>query len=301
MKRSSLLQFAWLSIGAAIFTISLKAGAYLITNSVGLLSDALESTVNLMAALIVLAALRVALRPPDTEHAYGHDKVEYLSSIAEGFMILIAAISISVTSINRLLNPQPVEQIGIGLVISAAASVVNLATAVILRHAGRRYRSVALEADAHHLMTDVWTSVGVIVGVGAVGVTRLEWLDPVIALAVAANITWTGLRLVQRSALGLLDTALPTEECQKIQAILKQYRREGIQTHALRTRQSGARRFISLHVLVPGGWTVSHGHDLLERLEADIRAALPQTTVFTHLEPLNEPASFQDMTLDRAR
>lgn len=302
LHRGSLTRFAWLSIGAAVATIGLKAGAYLLTGSVGLLSDALESLVNLVAAVVALVVLTVAARPPDEDHAYGHGKAEYFSSGVEGGLILIAAVSIAYAAITRLLDPQPIEQAGLGLVISVAASVINLVVARVLMQAGRHYHSITLEADAHHLMTDVWTSVGVVIGVAAVALTGWERLDPIIALIVAANIIWSGARLLQRSALGLLDTALPADERAQVVAILTAHsEREGTQYHALRTRQAGARRFVSVHILVPGSWTVQSGHALLERIESDVRAALPNTTTFTHLEPIEDPESFEDQTLDRRR
>lgn len=298
-QRAPLARFAWLSLAAAILTIGLKAGAYALTGSVGLLSDALESIVNLVAAIIALIALTVAHQEPDEEHAYGHEKAEYFASGIEGGLILLAAASIAYAAIDRLIHPQSVEQIGLGLAISVLASLINLGVAVRLRRAGREYRSITLEADAKHLMTDVWTSVGVILGVAAVAVTRWERLDPMIALLVAANIVWSGVQLVRRSALGLLDTALPTEERARIDAVLERYATSGVQFHALRTREAGSRRFMSVHVLVPGEWTVQDGHALLEKIERDIRGEVPGLTVFTHLEPLNDPVSWADATLDR--
>ncbi len=298
-NRIHLERYAVLSIGAALLTIGLKAGAYFLTGSVGLLSDALESGVNLVAAVVAFGALRYATRPPDNDHSYGHDKAEYFSSGIEGFLILLAAASIIFASIPRLFNTQPLEQVGIGLVISVAASGVNLFVAQILLRAGKLNRSITLEADGHHLMTDVWTSVGVIVGVAGVALTGWNILDPVIALLVAGNILFTGYKLLRRSASGLLDTALPAEDLRVIEAALEGYHERGIETHALRTRQSGARRFVSMHVLVPQDWTVSHAHGIAEEIEQEIRAALPHTTVFTHLEPQNEAASYEDMTLER--
>jgi cation diffusion facilitator family transporter len=266
-----------------------------------LLSDALESLVNLAAAIIALTMLTISARPPDEEHAYGHSKAEYFASGAEGTLILVAAVSIIVAAVGRLMNPQPLEQVGLGLAVSVAASLINLVTAQILLRAGRRYNSIALEADAHHLMTDVWTSVGVVVGIGAVVLTGWERLDPIIALVVAANIIWSGVSLVRRSALGLMDTALPAEDQEAIRQILDSYRQEGVQFHALRTRSAGARCFVSVHVLVPGTWTVLRGHNLLERIEADLRSRLQNVTVFTHLEPLEDSKSWQDTTLDREK
>ena len=297
--RKSLTRFAWISIAAAILTIALKSVAYFLTGSVGLLSDALESIVNLVGAIMALAMLTVAARPADDDHTYGHSKAEYFSSGVEGTLILIAAISIIWTAAPRLLNPQPLEQVGLGLAVSVVASLINMAAAYVILQAGKRYKSITLEADAHHLMTDVWTSVGVLGGVGIVALTGWERLDPIVAFIVAANIIWAGVRIVRASVLGLMDTALPDSERTAILGILDGYKQQGIQYHALRTRQSGARRFVSFHVLVPDAWTVLEGHQLLEKIEADVRTALPEITVFTHLEPLNDPASFDDTKLDR--
>jgi cation diffusion facilitator family transporter len=300
VQQPTLARFAWLSIGAAIVTIGLKAAAYLFTGSVGLLSDALESLVNLVSAILALIALHVAARPPDEEHAYGHSKAEYFSSGVEGGLITIAAISIAATAIPRLFNPQPIESGLVGLSVSTVAALINLGVALVLRRAGQRYNSIALVADSQHLLTDVITSVGVIIGVGLVLVTGWLWLDPVIALLMAANIVWMGVKLVRTSALGLLDTALPEDEVTKLREVLRSYQSQGVQHHALRTRQAGARSFVSVHILVPAKWTVRQGHQLLERVEADIRAAIPNTTVFTHLEPLGDKASYEDQTLERA-
>ena len=297
----SLTRFAWLSIAAALVTIGLKAGAYLLTGSVGLLSDALESLVNLVAAVVALVVLAVAARPPDDDHAYGHGKAEYFSSGVEGGLIIVAAASIGYAAVGRLLSPAPLEEVGLGLAISVAASAINLAVARVLLQAGRHYHSITLEADAHHLMTDVWTSAGVVIGVALVALTGWERLDPIIALIVAANIVWSGARLLRRSVLGLLDTALPKEERAAVLDVLERFRAEqGVQFHALRTRQAAARRFVSMHVLVPGEWSVQRGHLLLEQVERAVRAALPNATVFTHLEPIEDPLSFEDQQLDRA-
>ena len=299
MQNSSLTRFAWLSIAAAVVTIAMKAGAYFLTGSVGLLSDALESLVNLAAALMALGMLTIAARPPDEEHAYGHNKAEYFSSGVEGALILLAAASIGYTAIDRLLHPQPIEQVGLGLIISVLASLVNFGVARVLFNAGKRYKSITLEADAKHLMTDVWTSGGVLVGVGAVALTNFQWLDPVIALVVAANIIWSGVQLVRQSALGLLDTAWPADERTAVTQILDSYSTQKVKYHSLRTRQAGARRFMSVHILVPGAWTVQRGHNLLEEIEAKIRQTTPEVTVLTHLEPLEDPVSFEDRNLDR--
>jgi cation diffusion facilitator family transporter len=299
MERASLSRFAWLSIAAAFATIVLKASAYYITGSVGLLSDALESIVNLGAALMALAMLAVAARPADEMHAFGYSKAEYFSSGLEGSLILLAAASIVWTAIPRLITPRPLEQVGIGLAVSILAAIVNYAVARRLLDAADKYHSITLEADARHLMTDVWTSAGVVAGVLIVALTGWNRLDPIIAITVAINILWTGAKLLRSSVLGLLDTALPPAEHQAIKEVLNRYERDGIRHHALRTRHAGSRSFISFHVLVPGDWTVQRGHDLLEQVERDIRAAVPGATVFTHLEPVGDPLAWEDTSLDR--
>jgi cation diffusion facilitator family transporter len=295
----SLTRFAWLSIAAALVTIGMKTGAYFLTGSVGMLSDALESVVNLVAAVVALVALSVAAREPDDERAYGYQKAEYFSSGTEGGLIILAAVGIVVAAVDRVLHPAALEAVGWGLGVSALASVVNLGTALRLRQAARQYQSITLDADARHLLTDVWTSVGVIVGVGAVAASGWQWLDPIVALGVGLNIVRSGADLVRRSIFGLLDTAIPLAERATLQAVLEVYRERGVDWHAVRTRQAGARRFVSLHMLVPGTWTVQRGHDLVEEIERDIRAALGSVTVFTHLEPLEDPVSWEDVGLDR--
>lgn len=299
MERASLTGFAWLSIAAAVATIVLKASAYYITGSVGLLSDALESIVNLVAALMALAMLSVAARPADEMHAFGYSKAEYFSSGFEGTLILLAAASIVWTAIARLISPRALEHVGIGVAISIVAAIVNFAVARLLLDAADKYRSITLEAGARHLMTDVWTSAGVVIGIAVVFLTGWNRLDPIIAIIVAINILWTGAKLLRRSVLGLLDAALPAAEHQAIRQVLGRYERDGIHYHALRTRHAGSRSFISFHVLVPGDWTVQRGHDLLEQVERDIRAAVPGATVFTHLEPVGDPAAWEDTSLDR--
>jgi cation diffusion facilitator family transporter len=299
MVTSSLKRYAWLSIATALGTIVLKTLAWRMTGSVGLLSDALESFVNLAGALMALAMLSVAEQPADDDHAYGHGKAEYFSVGFEGVLILFAALGIGYAAVERWFNLQALEQVGVGLAVSVLASVANFFVARTLLAASKEHGSMTLEADAHHLLTDVWTSVGVIVGVGAVGLTGWLWLDPLLALLVAANIVWTGWQLIRRSAQGLMDRALPAEDHERVIAVLTRYRGQGIDYHALRTRESGVRRFVEVHVLVPGEWTVQKGHELAERVEAEIRGALPRSTVLTHLEPLNDPVSHADIALDR--
>jgi len=299
MRRSHLTRYAWLSIAAALSTIILKTMAWLITGSVGLLSDAAESLVNLAGAMMALAMLKIAARPADEDHAYGHGKAEYFSSGLEGGLILIAALAIGVAAAPRLVSPRPLEEPGVGLAISTVASLLNLAVALIILRAGKRQESITLEANARHLLTDVWTSAGVIVGVGAVALTGWNWLDPVVALLVAVNILLTGFKIVRKSVLGLMDPAVSAADQQAIRSVLQRHQTERVQFHALRTRQAGPRRFISVHVLVPGGWTVQQGHDLLEQIEEDLRAAVPHSTVFTHLESIDDPASWRDLELER--
>lgn len=294
-----LKRYAWLSIAAAIATILLKGVAWWLTGSVGLLSDALESFVNLAGALMALAMLSWAATPADDRHAYGHGKAEYFSSAFEGFLILLAAVSIAWTAIDRLLHPLPLEELGVGLAVSVIASLINLFAARELLKAGRAFNSITLEADAKHLMTDVWTSAGVIIGVGLVWLSGWLWLDPLIAMLVAGNIVWTGWHLLQRSASGLMDEALPPEQLAAIEAVLANYRKQGLDFHALRTRQAGRHAFISLHVLVPGRWTVQHGHDMVELIEAGIRAVVPCSHLTTHLEPIEDPLSQVDASLER--
>jgi cation diffusion facilitator family transporter len=298
-NRAFLTRYAWLSIGAAVLTIGMKATAYFLTGSVGLLSDALESVVNLAGALMALAMLTIAARPADEDHAYGHTKAEYFSSGFEGALILVAAVVIAITAIRRLITPEPLEQVGLGLIVSIAASLINLGVALVLLPAAKRYHSITLEADARHLLADVWTSAGVIIGVALVAITGWLRLDPLVALLVAANIVFTGFRIVRKSIRGLMDIAIPAEEQDTLRKMLEPYEQSSVQFHALRTRQSASRRFVSFHVLVPGNWSVQKGHQLLERIEADIRNAIPEVTVFTHLEPLNDPASWDDVSLDR--
>lgn len=300
MDRSSLTRFAWLSIAAAVATIALKSTAYWLTGSVGLLSDAVESLVNLAGGVMALLMLKIAARPADDDHAYGHSKAEYFSSGVEGTLILLAAASIGYTAVLRLLHPRPLEQVGIGLAVSVAASLINLVVALVILRAGRLRNSITLEANAHHLLTDVWTSVGVVAAIGAVALTGWSWLDPVVALLVAANIIWTGVGIVRRSVAGLMDTALPPADVAKIDAVLAVHAAAGAQFHNLRTRQAGARKFVNFDVLVPGAWTVQRGHDLVEEIEAELRRALPDSTIFTHLEPVEDPASWADTGLDRS-
>ena len=295
--RASLARYAWLSIGAALATIALKIGAYLLTGSVGLLSDAVESGVNLAGAVMALAMLTIAARPADEDHAFGHSKAEYFASGVEGLLILVAAAAIATTAVERLFDPHPLGQVGLGLAVSAGASVINLVVGLALVKVGKRRNSITLEADGRHLLTDVWTSVGVIVGVGMVALTGWNALDPIVALLVAANIVWTGVGFVRRSVAGLMDASLPPAEQQKVEGVLARYRLQGVEFHALRTRQAAARRVVSVHVLVPGALSVHDAHHLAEDLEHDIRTALGDAVVTTHLEPVEDEISKNDIDL----
>jgi cation diffusion facilitator family transporter len=289
----------WLSVGAAVVTIGLKTFAWALTGSVGLLSDAAESVVNLVAAVMAVAVVQWSERPPDEEHAYGHEKAGYLAAGLEGALILLAAVTIGWTAIQRLADPEPLTDVGVGVTVAVVAAAVNLAVARVLISTGRAHESLTLEADGRHLMTDVWTSVGVVAGVASVSLTGWDPLDPLIALAVAVNIVVTGSALVRESAGGLMDHALPADELARVHAVLERFQGSEVRFHALRSRRSGRRRFVSVHVLVPGTWSVQRGHDLAEQVEAALREQLSHATVFTHLEPLEDPASFADTALDR--
>jgi cation diffusion facilitator family transporter len=296
----ALERYAWLSIAAALATITLKTLAWWLTGSVGLLSDALESIVNLAAALLALSMLRLAASPPDENHPYGFSKAEYFAAGIEGALIVLAAAGIFASAIPRLVEPRALEAPVLGLALNIAASGINLGVGMLLIRVGRSAHSIALEADGHHLMTDVWTSVGVVIGVALVLATGWLRLDPLVALAVAVHIIWAGLRLMRRSWKGLLDAAIPTEDSGEVTRLFTEYsKRYGVSFHALRTRQAGARRFISFHLLVPDAWTVAQAHRLSEEIEARIRSMVPNAAVFTHIEPISDPSSYDDLDLDR--
>lgn len=285
----NLTRFAWLSIAIAIFTIGVKTIAYFLTGSVGLLSDALESIVNLIGALMALGMLTIAIRPADEEHTYGHTKAEYFSSGVEGTLILIAAISIVYTAIERLFNPQQLEQVGLGLAVSVVASIANLVVSLILKKAGKQYNSISLTSNSHHLMTDVWTSGGVLAGVGLVAITKWQPLDSIVAILVAGNIVSTGFGIIRNSVQGLMDGSLTKDDLGKIKEVFTRFGTPEVQFHNLRTRQSGSAKFISFHVLVPGVLSVAEGHKLVSRIEKELEETIPNSFVFTHLESLDEP------------
>lgn len=293
----NLSKFAYLSIAAAIATIGLKSIAFLLTGSVGLLSDALESIINLIAAVIALIAIKVSQKPPDEKHMYGHSKAEYFSSIIEGLLIFIAAISIGYTAVNRLMHPQPLEQAYVGIAIAILASGINLIVGLTLLKAGKKHNSITLEADAHHLFTDVWTSAGVIIGIIIVAITKLNIFDPIVALLVAFNILYTGYKLITRSAEGFMDAAIEDIDCAKITQILTKFKRQGARFHALKTRQSAAKTFMSVHMLVPEKWTMKKANDMVEQMENEIRGKFVNIDVLTHLETIEDPRSQKDIDL----
>ncbi|VDG76835.1 Uncharacterized transporter sll1263 [Actinobaculum suis] len=294
-KKVNLIAYAWLSVAAAVITIALKTGAYFLTGSVGLLSDAAESLVNLVAAVIALLALIAAGKPADTSYQYGRTKAEYFSSAVEGAMIFVAAAVIIVSAVDHLLHPQPLSDLGWGILVVAIASVLNGAVGIILLRAGTKHRSISLEADGKHLLTDVATSVGVVVGIGLVAVTGWEQLDPIIAILVAVNILFTGTKLVRESLAGLMDAALPAAEIEKIVQILRSHARKNIRFHGLQTRVSGRDSYANLDMLVPGSWTVWEGHEAAEDLAEELRAAVPGLRVLIHVEPLEDPRSYEDI------
>ena len=296
-EHRGLRRYAWLSILAAILTIGLKYGAYRLTGSIGLLSDAAESLVNLAAAIVALIMISVASKPADAKHPFGHGKAEYFASGFEGALILMTAVGIAFAAFDRYQHPVEVQSIDLGVRLSFLAAILNLGVALILLRVGRRYGSIALEADGKHLMSDVWTTLAIAGALIAMYYTGLSWIDPVIAALASIQIVWSGTTLVVRSVSGLLDTAVPKSELKQIQTILDDYRGRGVEFHDLRTRAAGVYRFITVHVLVPGEWTVQRGHDLSEELEADIRSAIPHAVILTHLEPVEDEASFDHETL----
>lgn len=301
MQTQSLKKFIYLSIAAALATISLKLFAWHLTGSVGLFSDALESCVNLVAAIIALFMITLAEKPPDEKHKFGHNKAEYFSSAIEGGLIVLAAFSIIRSAIPRIIHPQPLENVGLGLLVAVLASMINLVASIILVKNGKKHNSITLEADGKHLMTDVVTSGGVLLGIGLIKLTGWLMLDGIVATGVAINIIWTGYQLLRRSASGLLDTAVSKDETDKINQVLEKYKEKNIEFHSIMTRQSGQRKFILVHLLIPGIWNIHQGHNLAEKIEKDIRMLFPraQTTVFTHLEPIEDPKSMLDISIDR--
>ena len=293
MKHRSPSFYAGVSVATSVVTIVLKFWAYSVTDSVGLLSDAIESLVNIVAALVALAVLYYVAFGPDDDHNFGHDKAEYFSSGIEGGLIIAAAVAIVWSAIPRLIEPRAIEQITLGIVLTVAASAANALCAWVLLRAAKVHRSITLEADARHLLTDVWTSAGVLVGIVVANATGWARLDPLVAIAVAVHIVWTGWSLIRRSFDGLMDRAIPANEQAKLIEVLERYKTQGCDYHQLRTRQSGKRSFIDVHLLVTGTTSVLDGHDVVERFEAEVRTLLPHVEVLTHLEPIEDPRSYE--------
>jgi cation diffusion facilitator family transporter len=277
---------AMLSIATSIATLALKFGAYFITGSISLWSDALEAFVNLAAGLVALGALTLAAQPADDRHAYGHDKAEYFASGVEGALILVAALAIFWSAAMRLAVPRPLEQLGWGIAVATLAAVANFATARIMMKVARQHDSITIEADAKHLMTDVWTSAGILAGLLVV-IWMPEWsiLDPLMAMAVAVHILFTGFDLLRRSADGLMDAALPGKDVRHVETLIRAELPADTSFHALRTRKSGPRRFIEFHLLVPGMTSVADSHTLCDRIEEALTAKLARVEITIHVEP----------------
>ena len=297
-SRAGLKKYAWLSIAAAVVTISMKMVAWRMTGSVGLLSDAAESVTNLAAAIMALLMLRVAARPPDDDHQFGHDKAEYFSAAVEGMLIFVAAVLIIISATQRLLHPQPLEDAPVGAVIATLAAAVNGTVGSIMIRAGKKHRSPTLYADGKHLWTDVVTSVGVVVAIILVIITDWNILDPIIAFVVGANIIVTGVKLVRDSTKGLMDVTLPDEENQVIAKVLASFSDRDVLFHGLRTRLSGSQRFAVVDILVPGQWTVARSHDLIEEVEDKMQTVLPGIEMQIHLEPKEDPRAYGDYEVE---
>lgn len=286
-----------LSILAAVLTLALKSAAYFLTGSVGLLSDAVESLVNVAASVTAYWSLHYSARPVDESHTYGHEKIEFFSSGLEGVLIIVAAGAIAWYAVQRMVAPQSLQPLGLGLIISLIASAINGVVAVILLRAGRRYGSIVLEADGRHLLTDVWTSIAVLAGLSLVWLTGVQLLDPLIALVVAANILWTGFELIRRSFDGLMDHALPSQEQAAVRAAIERHLGPNMAYHALRTRKAGRRRFVDFHLLVPGQFSVQQAHTLTGAIEDSVRGALPELEVSVHIEPIEDSSAWRDSAL----
>jgi cation diffusion facilitator family transporter len=297
IPKNPLTRTALLAVVAAVATIALKSAAYLVTGSVSLLSDAVESSANLLAAMTALFAVWYAARPIDRNHNYGHEKVEFFASGLEGTLILIAAGGIAYLAIERLLNPQPIEGYGAGVAIAIVASVINLVVARLLIKTGRSHHSIALEADGRHLMTDVVTSAGVVIGLLLVRITGIGAIDPLLAIVVAANVLWTGISLIRVSIDGLMDTALPERDVRDLRRAIQAGLEEEETYHALRTRRAGSRTFVDFHLLVPGNQSVQRAHEITHRLEAAVDGVLPGAETTVHIEPIEDPSAWADSPL----
>ena len=299
IQKKSLAPIVWFSIIASILTIAIKSAAYYITGSVGFMSDAIESLINLAAGIVAFIMLTVAARPPDKEHPFGHDKAEYFSSLIEGILIVLAAIGISFAAINRIYHPQPLGSLNLGLMFSVIATIINLITARILLYYGRKHNSITLEADSDHLMTDVWTTIGIIAGIFLVKLTNWQILDPIMAIIVAVSILYTGAKLIIRSTDGLMDTKLTEKDLIRIKQILTRFEEQDINYHALYTRSAASKRFISFHLLVPGDYTVFKAHELAKLIENELEKEFAYSDIFIHLEPINDPDAFDDFLSEK--
>ncbi len=288
-----------LSVVAAVITIGLKTAAYLITGSVGLFSDALESGINLLAATTAYASLLYSARPADPSHAFGHEKIEFFSAGLEGTLVVVAGLGTAWYAVQRLIHPEPLASLGVGSVLALSASAVNFAVARVLLTVGRRHGSLVLEADGHHLMTDVWTSVAVVGGLGLVWLTGLTVLDALLAVAIGLHIVTVGVGLVRRSFDGLMDHALPVAERDQLRAAITAALPAGATFHLLRTRQAGRRKFADFHLLVDGGLTVRAAHTLAHELELKLAASVPDLEVSLHIEPIDEDTSWEAAELAR--
>ncbi|MGE5525629.1 MAG: cation diffusion facilitator family transporter [Rhodospirillaceae bacterium] len=279
-------RMALLSIATSLVTLALKFGAYFLTGSVGMLSDALEAFVNLAAGLVALGAITIAAQPADDRHAYGYDKAEYFSSGVEGILILVAAVSIMIAAVQRFIDPVPLHNVGPGIAVGLLAAAMNFAAAKTMLGVAKKHDSIAIEADAKHLLTDVWTTAGVLAGL-AVIMLAPEWhvLDPLIAVAVAVHIIFTGIELLRRTTHGLMDAALPREEIRKTEEVIQRLLPASASFHDLRTRKAGARRFIEFHLLVPGAMSVMESHKLCDRIEEALGKMLQKVRVTIHVEP----------------
>ena len=297
MPTRRLQRLMGLSILAALANLGLKAAAAHVTGSIGLFADAGESVINLLAALVALGSLWYAAQPADVEHTYGHEKIEYFASGLEGVLILVAAAGIAWYAVGRLVAPHMPESLDLGSAFTLLATLINLGVARVLLRAGQEASSIVLEADGRHLMADVYTSVAVLVGLGLVWLTRVAWIDGVLALAVAGHIAWTALGLIRRSFDGLMDHALPEEEQSRVRAAIQPFLAPGMDFHALRTRRAGTRRFADFHLLVPGVFTVRRAHEIIGQIEEALRTALPDLEVTIHVEPIEEEAAWEDSAL----
>lgn len=294
-QSKSLAPIMWFSIVASILTITIKSGAYYTTGSVGFLSDAMESFINLIAGVVAFISLTIAAQPADKKHPFGHDKAEYFSSLIEGLLIILAAIGIAYTAIHRMYHPQPLQELNIGMALSIFATLINLATARILLYYARKHNSITIEADAHHLMTDVWTTVGIVVGIFLVKLTNWQILDPIMALLVASSILYTGVRLVSRSTDGLMDKKISERNLILIVEVLDRHKAKGLDYHALYTRQASSKNFITFHLLFAGDTTVHQAHEVTKEIEEEILEKVPNSNIFIHLEPMNDPDAYDDV------